>query len=472
MNIGHAALGGTSTAISGTTGRLLYGTNQAAVLSANQEIFRFFIGYGGANNINLSTFQVGIYDVSGGNITTAPRLYSVTLSINNEAEGGNTAQRWIEFALTPFDMSAHAGKTLAVGFADPAANTGFNIPLITVTGASRKNHTGANGALPSTMANGTATSNQAWAMFFETRTIATPATPVIDTLGTAGAIRVGQTEPITTSNLGTLTSASFGSKAFASFAAPGGDGNVTLGGFVDGETYPAMGTLTVAAGDGTATASKVDATLDTMPDWQWVNVSAIDTTEFSLGKAFGGGDLPTQLHVIDDGVGVLNSNGTLTNWPVGTYTCWARMAAGTWPAGTMKSFTFTVHQPINTTSANLEVATVISSPQVVQDVIVTPANLDVITSVSNPVLSQSTFISPSDFSIAISLSQPSLSIAGYLSIDDLQVATVLSNPQLTQASSIQIHDITVSLNLSTPLVGDLPIGPIYGDRIVVILGRK
>ena len=453
MNIGHAALGGTSTAISGTTGRLLYGTNQAAVLSANQEIFRFFIGYGGANNINLSTFQVGIYDVSGGNVTTAPRLYSVTLNINNEAEGGNATQRWIEFALTPFDMSAHAGKTLAVGFADPAANTGFNIPLITVTGATRKNHTSANGALPSTMANGTATSNQAWAMYFETRNIATPATPVIDTLGDAGTIQVGQTEPITTSNLGTLNSASFGSKAFAAIAAPSGDGTVTLGGFVDGEIYPAMGTLTVAVGDGTTTASKVDATLDTMPGWQWVNVSAIDTTEFSLGKAFGGGDLPTQLHVIDDGVGVLNSNGTLTNWPVGTYTCWARMAAGTWPAGTMKTFTFTVHTPINMTGHDLTVSVEFTSPLIIPGVMITPDDWVVSTSLTDPELLQG---------VAVIL-------------DDLVVSSVFDSPSIELPSVVEVqpHDWVVGTFFAAPVVtesGDYT-GPFVSSRIVLVSSK-
>lgn len=172
MNIGYSSLGGTPTPISGNTGRLLYGTGQQAVLTADQEVFRCFVGYAGANNSAVATFQLGIYDVSGGNYSTAPRLYAVTLTINNAVEGANSTPRWIEFPLTPLNMSGHAGKTLAVGFADSAANMGFTIPLVTVTGANRKNHSGANSVLPATMANGSVTANQAWSMYFETRTIA------------------------------------------------------------------------------------------------------------------------------------------------------------------------------------------------------------------------------------------------------------------------------------------------------------
>lgn len=180
MIIGYSSLGGTSTPISGTTGRLLYGTGQQDVLSENQEAYRAFIGYAGANNTNMSNFAIGIYDISGGNVTTAPRLCFFNLQINNAVEGANTTQRFIEIPLTVFDLSAHAGKTLAIGFADPAANTGFNIPLTTVAGANRKNHNGANSSMPSTMANASVTSNQAWSMYIETRTKSETPDPTLD----------------------------------------------------------------------------------------------------------------------------------------------------------------------------------------------------------------------------------------------------------------------------------------------------
>lgn len=171
------------------------------------------------------------------------------------------------------------------------------------------------------------------------------AATTIDTLGDGNTtVRVGGTHSVTTTGLGTLTTAStVGGKAIASASAPSGDGTITLAGFVSGQTYPAMGTVACVMSDGTLTAS-ANRTLDTMEGWQWVNVSGLDTGDWSLGKAFSGGDTPAQLHVIDDGTGVLNADGTLTDWAdSGVFTCWARMAAGgAYPGGEMVSFTFTI----------------------------------------------------------------------------------------------------------------------------------
>jgi hypothetical protein len=170
------------------------------------------------------------------------------------------------------------------------------------------------------------------------------ATQTIDTLGDDNTnVRVGATEDVTTTGLGTLTTAStIGGKAVASVSAPSGDGTVTLASFVDGQTYPAMGTQSCVMSDGSLTAT-TNRNLTTMDGWQYVTVSGLDTGDFSLGKAFTGGDTPSQLHVIDDGVGTLNADGTLTDWPEsGVYTAWARMNAGTYTEGTMKTFTFTV----------------------------------------------------------------------------------------------------------------------------------
>jgi hypothetical protein len=168
------------------------------------------------------------------------------------------------------------------------------------------------------------------------------ASPTVDSFDSP--VRVGGTHSITTTGLGTLTTAStIGGKAISSASATGGDGTVTLPSFVSGQTYPAMGTQTFIASDGTNTAS-ISRTLNTMTGWQYVDVVGLSSGDFSLGKAFTGGDTPTQLHVIDDGTGNLNADGTLTDWAdTGTFTCWARMAAaGSYSGGEMVSFTFTV----------------------------------------------------------------------------------------------------------------------------------
>lgn len=172
--------------------------------------------------------------------------------------------------------------------------------------------------------------------------VAPDTSKTIDSLDTP--VRVGGTHNITTTGLGTLTTAStVGGKAIASASATGGDGTITLAGFTAGQTYPAMGTQAVIASDGTNMAA-ISRTLDTMTGWQYVVVSGLDTGEWSLGKAFGVGEVPLELHVIDDGTGVLNADGTLTDWPdSGTFTCWARMdSGGGFSEGEMTSFTFTV----------------------------------------------------------------------------------------------------------------------------------
>lgn len=168
----------------------------------------------------------------------------------------------------------------------------------------------------------------------------------IDALGDGNTtVRVGGTHSVNTTGLGALTTAStIGGKAISSASAPSGDGTITLAGFVNGETYPAMGTVTCIMTDDTLSAS-VNRTLDTIPGWQWVTVAGLDRGEWSLGKAFAEDETPEQLHVIDDGVGILNPDGTLTEWPdTGTFGAWARMAAGgPYSVGEMVYFTFTVN---------------------------------------------------------------------------------------------------------------------------------
>lgn len=171
-------------------------------------------------------------------------------------------------------------------------------------------------------------------------------------------LNVGGIHGITTTGLGTLTTATtFGGKNIASANSPGGDGTITFPGFVVGQTYPPMGQVNVIASDGTNTATAV-RNLETMPGWQYVVVGSLDRGQWSLGKAFVTGENPLELHVVDDGTGILNDDGTLTNWSAsGVFTCWARMAAGGgFIAGEMTSFTFSIVESgvvINKTKSKL-----------------------------------------------------------------------------------------------------------------------
>lgn len=154
--------------------------------------------------------------------------------------------------------------------------------------------------------------------------------PTIDTIGT---VRPGQSVSITTTGLGTLTTATtIGGKNILSASAPSGDGTITAADFVSGVSYPAMGTVTVAASDGTNTATKTDATLATYADHLTVTLATpFDESEFSLFSAWPPGDPPQAgevVHFPNDGTGVVNYNLSLTDFAEGTHTFWVRRYDG------------------------------------------------------------------------------------------------------------------------------------------------
>ena len=450
--------------------RLLHGATQEAVLTANQKITSVHVGWAPGNGTNSSSVKVCLYDQGAGSPDSRPKIAGTEIEIHYDTTTLGSSPRWISLTGLNIDISAHVGKTLCPGLAPPPiiAGGGFSILYDTVSGAVRRSSN--SNLLDDLFISEIVQPDQAFSLYFETETISAGAS--IDTLGTAGTVRVAATENISTTGLAALTTASVGGKSAASIAATGGDGTITLTDFVDEVFYPAMGTVTTAVGDGSTTASKADTILTTKIGWQYVNVSSLSSAEFSLGKAFGGGDVPTQLHVINDGTGVLNADGTLTNWAVGTYTAWARMAAGTYTAGTMKIFTFTVHAPVDTSGSDLTLSVSFSSPVISQNYIISPHDLSLSTDFSAPDLSQFVLVQPNDFDVAVQLSQPAISAAGYVQIDDFNLAVVFGSPAIIAAANIVVHDWSLAVSLSNPLVGDLPVGPIYADTIVQIIDSK
>jgi hypothetical protein len=496
MIIGNNTLLGTIAAFNFPTAKKLSGVTQEAVLLANQRLIGVHVGWGPGNGNAAGSIKVCLYD-QGNASANKPKISGTEITISYDASTLGSASRWVSVTGLSIDLSAHEGKTLCPGIAGPAAssNSGFSVLLATVSGALRTNSTTPTVTNPDPFVASTTSANQAWSVYFETETIDTggPA-PAIDSVGTAGVVHVGATENISTTGLDDLTSATIGGTAAAAISAVDGDGTITLADFVDGVVYPAMGVVTVAVSDGSASASKTDAVLTTKTGWQYVNVSGLSSSEFSLGKAFGGGDVPTQMHAINDGTGVLNADGTLTNWAVGTYTAWARMAAGTYTAGTMKRLTFTVHQPIDLSSSSLVVAadftqptltqnyflssndltsaSDFSSPSLTQNQTLSIASLTVSTVITEPSLSQANTVLPADFLVSVQLGSPVLSAAGYMQVDDLYLATAFSNPGVFPAVEIVVNDLTVVVSLSLPVVGDIPNGPYYSNKIVQIFGTK
>lgn len=167
--IGKNTLTGAPTSASGTTNKLLYGTGQEAVLSANQKLIGVYIGWGGksANPTGNPVGEVGLFDVTSGNYETAPKLFSVAYSFSNASLSG---AQWIYIPLN-VDLSAHAGKSLAPGFSAPSAGNAFDVLIETAAGANRKNGSATQTTLQATLGSGAVSSNQAWALYFETETI-------------------------------------------------------------------------------------------------------------------------------------------------------------------------------------------------------------------------------------------------------------------------------------------------------------
>ena len=242
MIIGKSTLTGTPTSASATSNKLLYGTGQEAVLSANQKLTGAYIGWGGksVNPTGTPTGEVGLFDVSGSNYTTAPKIFSVAYSFSNTPLSG---AQWIYIPLD-VDVSAHAGKTLATAFAAPSVGNAFDVLIETVSGANRKNGSLTQTTLQSTLATGSVSSNQAWALYFTTADIA-PAISITSindgssiTAGKTGVASVstgftGLPTTITTNASGVTCNNIGGSTNAATF---------DISDRVDGGLYPKSGT--------------------------------------------------------------------------------------------------------------------------------------------------------------------------------------------------------------------------------------
>ncbi len=147
----------------------------------------------------------------------------------------------------------------------------------------------------------------------------------IDTI--ASPLAVGSTgKAITTTGLGTLTTLTFGSgKSCLSISAPSGDGTFAMPAFAHGVTYPAMGTQTFIAGDGTLTASTTSS-VATMAGYTAVTMAGtLDTGDFSIAKD--PAIVLTDVIHLPTAAGTLNADSSLTDYVFGTYTMWRREAA-------------------------------------------------------------------------------------------------------------------------------------------------
>lgn len=160
------------------------------------------------------------------------------------------------------------------------------------------------------------------------------ASTTIDTID--NPITVGTAFNLTTTGLGTLTTAStIGGVPVTAASAPSGDGTLTYS-FTNAALGPLMGTVSVVASDGTNTATATGKTLQTMSGYTSIVLASLDRSSTSLGSdpAINNGD---EVHAPNLGGGTLAATGLFTSVPFGTYSgFWKRDATDG------KMYTFTV----------------------------------------------------------------------------------------------------------------------------------
>lgn len=153
---------------------------------------------------------------------------------------------------------------------------------------------------------------------------AASAAATVDTID--NPITVGTAFNLTTTGLGTLTTAStIGGVPVTAASAPSGDGTLTYS-FTNAVLGPLMGTVSVVAGDGTLTATATGKTLQTMTGYTSRVLASLDRSSTSLGSdpAINNGD---EIHAPNLGGGTLAATGLFSNVPFGTYTgFWKRDA--------------------------------------------------------------------------------------------------------------------------------------------------
>lgn len=164
--------------------------------------------------------------------------------------------------------------------------------------------------------------------------LAAGASTSIDTIDST--ITVGTAFNLTTTGLGTLTTAStVGGVPVTAANASGGDGALTYS-FTNGALGSLMGTVSVVASDGTNTATATGKTLQTISGYTSIVLASLDRSSTSLGSdpAINNGD---EIHSPNLGGGTLAANGLFSNVPFGTYSgFWKRDATDG------KMYTFTV----------------------------------------------------------------------------------------------------------------------------------
>ena len=258
------------------------------------------------SNVQL---QVGIYDVTSGVASSATLVHSqiVTLPFVGAAQ-------WNDFSVSGAPL-LNPAKKYARALGQVTSGTNSDLYRIAATNKAVSQA----GLMPDPIGAGSTT----YSYDFVFEVVTTPVSQLIDSI--SSPMRVGESISITTTGLGSLTTATtIGGLAVASASAPSGDGTVTCWSFVDGAVRPAMGSVIVIASDGTNSTSGTTVPLTTMTGYTYVTASGILYDNYSLAKAFPSVVEGDQVHIETPAGASLLPNLNLVDFPDGTYQAWWR----------------------------------------------------------------------------------------------------------------------------------------------------
>lgn len=291
----------------------------------NTDTHRLMDGYGTYTPTSTETVtEVGVQKRTGDTVNVQVGVYRTdTKALIGSAVVSSSAA--VTRVVTSTSFSLSSGVTYAIAFRAIAAST---VQIAYLSNASHESALTGASALANPFVN-TVTDSTQYGIF--ATSVASTSVDTID-----NPITVGTAFNLTTTGLGTLTTAStIGGVPVTAASAPSGDGTLTYS-FTNGALGPLMGTVSVVASDGTTTATAAGKTLQTISGYTSRVLSGLDRSATSLGSdpAINDGD---EIHAPSLGGGTLSVAGLFSSVPFGTYSgFWKRDATDG------KMYTFTV----------------------------------------------------------------------------------------------------------------------------------
>ncbi len=165
--IGKNTLTGSAAALNTDAALMLTKGNLAPILPANQELVSAHFGYGDVSGSGITTINAALYDITSG-VSSAPKIAGTDVSfvIDNDDLSGD---QWVSVTGLSVDLSAHAGKKLAILCASPNAD-GAGVVVEVSVGSDRSRSGAASTSAPATYTEAS-TSSSIFSLYAETQDI-------------------------------------------------------------------------------------------------------------------------------------------------------------------------------------------------------------------------------------------------------------------------------------------------------------